>query len=52
MDEALLVAAGVFVILLNVWLIPRRQGFQQRYARRGIFVGVGLIVLAAVRAAS
>ncbi len=49
-DSALLGVTGVFVILLNIWLVPRRKGFQQRYAQRGIFVGVGLVVAAAVMA--
>jgi hypothetical protein len=49
-DAALLGATGVFVVFLNVWLVPRRQGFQRRYAQRGILVGALLMVMGLVRA--
>ena len=44
-------AAGVLVILLNVWLIPRRQGFRRAYAQRGIFIGIGMVIASFVMAA-
>jgi ribosomal protein S6E (S10) len=51
MDALLLGATGVLVILLNIFLIPRRQGFQRRYAQRGVWIGAGLVVIAIIRAA-
>ena len=40
----------MLVILLNVWLRPRRQGYQRRYAERSIGVGVVMVIVAVLMA--
>jgi ribosomal protein S6E (S10) len=52
LDAALLIAAGFLVVFLNLWLIPKREGFQKRYAQRGVVIGAVLVVVGLVRATS
>lgn len=52
LDVALLAAGGFLVVFLNLYLIPRREGFRRRYAQRGVWVGALMVVVAGVIAVS
>ena len=52
LDLALLAAGGFLVAFLNLYLIPRREGFRRRYAQRGVWIGAVMVLAAGVLALS